>query len=291
MKKPFISIIIPTYKDWDSLRECIQALQNQTYPVSHFEVIIVNNDSESNVPEIKLGPNCRIITEGKPGSYAARNAGIKFARGEIIGFTDSDCRPCQKWIEDSVLLFEENAAIGRIGGRVVFNFDSTKKLSNYYEEVFGLNQELYIKKTDAAVTANMFSRHRIFEHVGLFDESLKSGGDIEWGIRAANQGYNIAYCEKCYVEHPPRNIRELLSKSRRAIGGHYQKAKNEGRKAEFQLFMKTMLPPINSIYWLAQQDQISLPVKFKLSILKIVMRYVSFYELALLYIGKEPSRV
>ncbi len=106
---PFVSVIIPTYHDWERLGYvCTNALfKKQTYPKDHFEAIIINNAPEDSSPEFNLPDNFKIISESKPGSYAARNKGVSVARGEIIAFTDSDCIPCPDWIEQGVKFFGE----------------------------------------------------------------------------------------------------------------------------------------------------------------------------------------
>ena len=43
---PFVSVIIPTYHDWDRLKLCLKALEQQRYPTDRFEVLVVNNDPE-----------------------------------------------------------------------------------------------------------------------------------------------------------------------------------------------------------------------------------------------------
>lgn len=88
---PYASVIIPTYRDVERLQKCISALKRQE-KFTNFEVIIVNNDSTDlkiAVPDNRF----RVIAEKKSGSYAARNAGIKAAKGKVFSFTDSDCIP------------------------------------------------------------------------------------------------------------------------------------------------------------------------------------------------------
>ena len=87
----------------------MNALTKQTYPKNRFEVIVVNNDPADPCPCIPLPDNFVLTTEGKPGSYAARNAGIKIAKGEILAFTDSDCIPHSNWIEQAVNILLEGA--------------------------------------------------------------------------------------------------------------------------------------------------------------------------------------
>src|SRR5690554_6136694 len=93
-KLPFVSVIIPTYHDWERLRLCLDSLNRQTYPKERYEIIVVNNDPEDVVPANFVVPNnFTILEESKPGSYAARNRAIQAAKGEIYAFTDSDCQP------------------------------------------------------------------------------------------------------------------------------------------------------------------------------------------------------
>ena len=115
MKRPFVSVIIPTFHDWNRLQSVIDALKKQTYPKDHLEVIIINNDPEDSPPELDLPDNFRIISESKPGSYAARNKGISAAKGEILAFTDSDCIPYPDWIEQAVKLLMAGAQ--RVAGK------------------------------------------------------------------------------------------------------------------------------------------------------------------------------
>jgi cellulose synthase/poly-beta-1,6-N-acetylglucosamine synthase-like glycosyltransferase len=43
---PFVSVIVPVYRDADRLRGCVRALAGQTYPRERFEIIVVNNDPD-----------------------------------------------------------------------------------------------------------------------------------------------------------------------------------------------------------------------------------------------------
>src|SRR5690606_38366783 len=121
----FVSIIIPTYHDWVRLQQCLSALNKQSYPKENFEIIIVNNDPLNNIPNnLELPSNCILILEEKPGSYAARNKGIKIAKGEIIGFTDSDCIPEIEWIKNAVEYLCFNPNCSRVAGKVNLFYQS-----------------------------------------------------------------------------------------------------------------------------------------------------------------------
>ena len=94
MSPKFVSVIIPVYNDLKLLSTCLECLDRQTYPKTRFEVLVVDNGSDLPVqPIVSRYSNVKLEKESMPGSYAARNRGIAAARGEILAFTDADCRP------------------------------------------------------------------------------------------------------------------------------------------------------------------------------------------------------
>jgi len=100
--RPTVSIIIPTYRDWDRLRVCLDALAVQTYPRDRIEVIVVNNDPANAPGTLAFPGTLRLVDEETPGSYAARNAGLRVAGGDVLLFTDADCVPEPRWVEEAV---------------------------------------------------------------------------------------------------------------------------------------------------------------------------------------------
>jgi len=235
--KPFVSIIIPTYHDWQRLSICIHALSNQSYPKSLFEVIIINNDPLDLPPEeYYLSENCALIPEEKPGSYAARNTGVYMAKGEIIGFTDSDCMPDMNWIKSAVDCFQTNKEISRIAGNIEFIF-SGKNLTpaEVYEKVFSFRQ-FDDANSGTSVTANMFTLKKVFSEVGLFHDGMFSGGDIEWGLRANEKGFKIIYSKNTIVKHPARKLSVLLKRAKRISGGKYQLSSRKTNLLKYPFF-------------------------------------------------------
>jgi glycosyltransferase involved in cell wall biosynthesis len=98
---PFFSIIIPVYNVARYLHECLDSAINQSYP--GFEIICVNDGSTDGSGDILYEYNkeyefIKIISQENKGLSAARNAGIKAAKGDYIFFLDSD-----DWIEQDTL--------------------------------------------------------------------------------------------------------------------------------------------------------------------------------------------
>ena len=89
------SIIIPVYNDWNSLSDCLLAFAAQEN-CPKFEVIVVDDGSRELARDSIREWNSRyplsVIRQENAGIAAARNRGIPEARGEILVFTDADCR-------------------------------------------------------------------------------------------------------------------------------------------------------------------------------------------------------
>jgi len=279
---PFISVIIPTYNDWDRLKLCIDALAKQTYNNEGFEVIIVNNNPDDIPPKLYLPKNYRIINEGRPGSYAARNAGIKDAKGDILAFTDSDCIPNSEWLENSVIELQNGA--DRIAGKIDLIFESEKlNLIELYEDIFTFRQDYYVT-IGASVTANMITWKKCFETVGLFNDKLMSGGDIEWGKRANKYGYNIIFGKNCVIKHPARsNFKDVLKKIKRTSIGWIKYRKEHG-DLDFKWFYRGFHPPINKVFKVIKKNDLSIKTKLMLSMLLYVFKLFKTYNKIIFYL-------
>lgn len=88
-----ISVIVPIYNVAPYLNRCLDSLRNQSY--KNFEVIMVNDGSTDESGEIaktysKIAPQFVYIYQENKGQGAARNTGIRAAKGDYLAFVDSD---------------------------------------------------------------------------------------------------------------------------------------------------------------------------------------------------------
>ena len=218
---PFVSIIIPTYKDWDRLKICLNALNDQSYPYNKFEVVVINNDT-NNLPPYKINNlNVKLINEKTIGSYAARNAGIKIAKGDIFAFTDSDCIPSKNWLREGIKKIISTNQNSIVAGSInIFpKINNNPNIFELFSMNFELNQFLYVKNKRFA-SANVFIKREVIENLGNFNSSIKSGADFELASRAEKKNILILYCKESMVLHPARStFKELNHKAKRKIGG------------------------------------------------------------------------
>ena len=98
--QPFISIIVPVYNGENIIGACLKSLLAQDYPKDKYEVIAVDNNSKDKTADIIKEYSVHYLFESKvQGSYAARNTGVRHAKGEILAFTDADCVADKGWLK------------------------------------------------------------------------------------------------------------------------------------------------------------------------------------------------
>ena len=115
-----VSVIIPVYNVEKYLRRCLDSVINQT--LQELEIICANDGSTDNSAKIleeykKIDPRIQILTQENLGLSAARNTGLKTAKGEYVSFVDSD-----DWIDlnffaelyDAVKKYDADAACAEI---------------------------------------------------------------------------------------------------------------------------------------------------------------------------------
>lgn len=220
---PKISVIIPTFRDWDALKLCLNCLLKQDIDAESFEIIVANNHISADLPDdLNLPKNGRVIWEPKPGSYAARNAALRCAKGEIIFFTDSDCLPNSDWLSVGIKAFEMDKDVARLSGAIeLFPATETWNAFSLYDNLFCLQQAEFARSGRAA-TANIAVRRTVFETVGTFRETAFSGGDMDWAARAQSAGFPLQYDPSMIVRHPARDhFSPHVRKTARKAGARY----------------------------------------------------------------------
>lgn len=291
-------MIIPVFNDAARLKFCLAALETQSYPQSHYEVIVVDNgsDNDQDIQGVVAGFKQAIVTQELiPGSYAARNKGISLAKGEIIAFTDADCIPATDWIEKGVQHLLNTPNCGLVAGEIKVFFKNPERLTpvELFEKVTAFKQKEYLEKYKYGATANLFTFKSVIEDVGYFNNNLKSSGDLEWGVRVAAFNYQQVYAVDTCVAHPARySFKQIYKRTTRIVGGSYDLQLNKNysflqrKKVLLKSLLEDLLPPLNFIIKVFKDFQLNgIGEKLRVSFVMLFIRYVSAWERIRLMLG------
>jgi glycosyltransferase involved in cell wall biosynthesis len=217
------SVIIPTYNRAKYLPLCLEAVASQRSDPQIFEIIVVDNNSTDNTPEIvqnfsQSHPQLivRYICEIAQGVSYARNRGVEHARGEIICFLDDDSPPSPDWLTEILIGFED-PSIGCVGGPSILDYQGQQIPSwlsgdlQAHLSAYGLP---YTEPTQVTywehfpLSCNMAIRKNVFRDLGRFRVDLdRSGGqvlaagDTEMASRIHKAGLKVVYLPNATVRH------------------------------------------------------------------------------------------
>jgi glycosyltransferase involved in cell wall biosynthesis len=297
MSIPFVSVIIPVFNDPERLTRCLSALEAQNYPQDRFEVIVVDNGSEEGLrPLVTPSARVKATSESRPGSYAARNRGLSVAKGEVIAFTDADCIPAPDWLERGVAALRGVPNCGLVGGHIeLFARDPEHPtIVELYDQLTAFRQEEYVEVAQFGATANVFTYRKVIEHVGAFDDAVKSCGDLEWGQRVFDHGYRVVYANDVRVAHPASpSLAEICRRATRIIGGMHDLDRRKrcryiglGRG-----FLLDSLPPLRlSLRAWRDSGRTALTRKVQVILLVCFMQYARVWEKVRLSLGGKSKR-
>jgi len=214
----FISIIIPTYNRLPILEKCLKALEKQKFidnKISNYEIIVVDDGSTDGTLKWLTDradqlPHVKAFLQEHQGPAAARNLGIKEAKGDIIIFIDSDLVVTETFLQAHANALREGQK--KLGSDRLFTYGWVINTCNFENPTV----EPY-KITDFSAayfaTGNVAIARKWLEEVGLFDTRFQLYGweDLELGIRLKKLGLKLIKCPEAvgYHWHPPFNLEQI----------------------------------------------------------------------------------
>jgi len=190
-----VCVIVPCYNEEETIGECLEALKNQTYPIS--ELVVVDDASTDNSQKIVQDKGVRLIRLRKNSGVArARNSGIQNTEAEIIAFTDGDCVVECQWLKELIkamksknldvvmgkmirpLNAENFIAIAQTGG---------KKIKEVKDESLGGGYSVAYNR-------------KVFQQLGGFDERFRRGCEFEFNLRVLESRFKFGWAENAVVK-------------------------------------------------------------------------------------------
>lgn len=207
-----ISIIIPAFNAEKTIGGCIESVLAQEFE-EEFELIVVDDGSnDGTAGKVKESREARLLQQENSGPAAARNNGVRNARGEIIVFTDADCTASQDWLREMIAPFKDKSVAAVQGAyktrqRALVARFSQIEIEERYEKMLKAKQLDWIGSYSAAY------RKKVFLEFGGFDESfpMASGEDTELSYRMAESGMRLFFNPRAIVFHShPENLWKYL---------------------------------------------------------------------------------
>jgi len=211
-RTPKVSVVVPSYNGDRTLKACLESLQKLNY--RDYEIILVDDGSTDSTRQIALAnPKVRYFHhEQNLGLSVARNTGIAAATGEIIAFTDSDCRADEDWLYYLVadLLNGDFVAVG--GPNLLPPEDSLTAAAVMASPGGPAHVMLTDSEAEHIPGCNMAIFKWVLAEIGGFDPIFrKAGDDVDICWRLQQAGHKIGFSPAAFVWHYRRStIRDYL---------------------------------------------------------------------------------
>lgn len=202
---PKVSVVVATYNGARTLRLCLESLGRLNYP--DYEVIVVDDGSTDAVPQIAAQfPNVRYVRQPHRGLGAARNTGIAAATGQIVAFTDDDCRADPDWLYYLVSDLVRSDFVGVGGPNLLPPDDSLVAAAVMAAPGGPAHVMLDDRVAEHVPGCNMAFWKWALDQIGGFDPVFqKAGDDVDVCWRLQQHGYRIGFSPAAFVWHYRRS--------------------------------------------------------------------------------------
>lgn len=214
-KKPFYSVIVPSFNRRDEIEELLKSFQKLNFPADRFELIIADDGSTDDTAAVVESFRSTVqfplqfYRQQNQGPGAARNMGMQKARGDFFIFIDSDCTVHPEWLAGIDRAVTSQGAEA-FGGPDSYreDFPPLLKAINYSMTSFITTGGLRGRKGKKLAkyyprSFNMGLSRRLYEKIGGFG-SLRHGQDIEYSHRIIKSGAKVVYVDEAVVFHKRR---------------------------------------------------------------------------------------
>jgi glycosyltransferase involved in cell wall biosynthesis len=220
-----VSVALTTRNRVDHALACVKTILAN----DGFDQLFVIDQSDGHQTEAAIATlddaRLRFIRTESRGVTRGRNLGAELAQGDVIAFTDDDCRVAPDWIPALTRIFANDPDVAVVCGRVrvaeaVKDLGFTEKFEPHEREWQGR----YPPFGDWGITANLAARLDVLARVGKFDPMLgagaplRSGGEPDLLFRVLRDGFKVVNASEVRVDH--LGVRKHGEESRKLIRGY-----------------------------------------------------------------------
>ena len=206
---PKITAIIPAYNVAPYIGETLASVFAQTF--TDYEVIVINDGSpDTEELERALEPyfdRISYLKQENLGAGAARNVGVRAAKGEFIAFLDADDLWLPNYLEEQVRFIREHDCDLVCADALMFG-ETPNAGRTYMEWLMGTAPPAgtvtfldLLSAERSLITSGVVARRELILEVGLFDEALRNAQDFDLWFRLARHGARLMYHKKVLLRY------------------------------------------------------------------------------------------
>ncbi len=197
-----VSVVIPAYNAQETISVAIEGVLSQDYK-GLLELVVVDDGSTDHTADIvRRYPRVVYAYQHNAGPASARNYGARLAKGAILVFTDSDCRPQSSWISRMLQGFIHENVLAVAGSYGIANTASPLARVIHAEIIFR-HRVLMPDFPKAFGSYNVAIRREAFESAGGFNAQYRraSGEDNDLSYKIIARGGRIFFRRDACVDH------------------------------------------------------------------------------------------
>lgn len=187
MRKPLFSIITPSLNRAEYITGAVESVLGQNYP--DFEHLILDGGSDDGTLDILIQfPHLQVISEKDMGMYDALNKGLDLAKGEWIGFLNSDDLYARNIFGNIAEKFRDEHIFAVAGEALIFHevADRKREMLQYFSPAD--TNLLELATLGSPFFNAWFFRRSVFDRIGHFKSNYQIVADREFMLRFAMSG-------------------------------------------------------------------------------------------------------
>jgi glycosyltransferase involved in cell wall biosynthesis len=203
-----VSVVVPTRDRAGHIQACVPTvLANPEL----FELWVIDQSMDASTEEALkpfADPRLHYVRSAERGVTSGRNLGMQLSRGDLIAFTDDDCRVPPDWVFQIANLFEHDPDAAVVCGRVLVPTEHGEGFTTSFEPVQREWSGAYPPPDrDWGITANLALRRSVLERIGPLDSvlgagaPLRSGGEPDFLFRALKAGFKVVNAKEVELSH------------------------------------------------------------------------------------------
>lgn len=229
-----VSVVVPTRDRPEALARCVSALSAQSAG-EVLDVVVVDDGSAdvSRVAAIVAATRCaRLVRLEGAGPAAARNAGVRTARGAVVLFTDDDCVPDRSWV--ARLAAAVSAAPDAVTGGVTVPAPGAAPTVRATEAI----TRVLASRTPFRATNNVGTSRSLLLACP-FDErfAAAAGEDRDWCARLAAAGVELRTASDAVVVHDPAAGLRRFWRQHLRYGRAARTLRSDGRRQPLRFYV------------------------------------------------------